>query len=48
MVREAVGVELLADDGVLGGLLLVLVQHPFQGAAVAQLVVPGFLGDALQ
>ena len=37
VVREAVGIELLGDGGVAGFLLLVLVQHPFQGAAVAEL-----------
>lgn len=36
VIGEAVGVELLGDGGILGFLFLVLVQHPFQGAAVEQ------------
>jgi len=47
VIREAVRIELLPYRRVLGFLLLVSVQHPFQGAAVAEFVGPGFGGDAL-
>jgi hypothetical protein len=48
VVGKAVGVELLTNGGVLGFLFFVLVQHPFQRAAVAQFAGPGFGRDAVQ
>src|SRR5664279_6108418 len=41
VVSEAVGVELRADRRVLGFLFLVLVEHPFDGVAIAEQVAPG-------
>ena len=46
VVGEAVGVEALADGGVAGLALPVLVQDPFQGGAAAEFVPPRFIGDA--
>ena len=40
VISEAVGVELLPDRGVFGCFFLVLVEHPLEGAAVAELVLP--------
>lgn len=48
VIFEAVGVELFADGGVFGFALFVAVQHPFQGGAVAELVLPRFGGDAAE
>ena len=42
VVGKAVGVELLADGGVLGFLFLVLVEHPINRAAVAEAIGPRF------
>jgi hypothetical protein len=38
VVGKAIGVELLANGGVLGLLLFVLVEYPVERAAVAELV----------
>lgn len=46
VVDEAVGVEELADGGVFGCFFFVLVEYPFDRAAVAEFVVPGDRGDA--
>ena len=48
VVGKAVVVELLPDGRVPGFPLLVLVQHPLQGGAVAQPVLPGLGGNARQ
>lgn len=48
VITEAVGIELLADGGVLGLLFLVLVEYPVERAAVAQFVGPGLGRDAAQ
>ncbi len=46
VIGEAVGVEFFANGGVFGGFFFVLVKNPFQGRAVAELVIPGGLGNA--
>ena len=40
VIREAIGVELLADGRVLRRLFLVLVENPFKRRAVAELAAP--------
>ena len=48
VVGEAVGVEFFADGGVFGFFLFVLVQHPLDGAAVAEFVGPRLGRNAAQ
>ena len=48
VIGEAVGVELLGDGGITDLVLFPLVEHPFEAAAVAEFVVPGGGGDAVE
>ena len=48
VVGEAVAVEFFADGRVSRGLFLVLVEHPVDGAAVAEAIVPCGAGDAAE
>jgi hypothetical protein len=45
VVREAIGVELLADGWVFGFLFFVLVENPFERRPVAKSVIPSFGRD---
>ena len=48
VVGEAIGVEFLADGGVAGFALFVVVEDPIDGGAVAEDVLPGGGRDVLQ